>query len=364
MKGEIAIEKYWEWLCSIPGMYRTQQEILLRFFKNPEEIYRASEKELDYLKEKGCRWIGRVRQAQDETVEKIMHRNREKGIQFISHEHTMYPKRLRGLSDRPYGLFYRGRLPQEERKTVAVVGARMCTRRGKERAEQIAAGIAGAGGQVVSGAAYGIDGAAQWSALSSGGMSFGILGCGADRCYPAGHAQLFEHLAQEGGLISEFPPGTAPMRMHFPMRNRIISGLSDVVVVVEARKKSGSLITAEFAAEQGRIVMAVPGRPEDELSEGCNELISQGAGMILSVESFISSIFPDYISYKKQLSEDLILAPAEKLVYSSLDLHSKSLWELEECTVLSLAELSESLLALERKGLIKEAGRNYYMRSE
>ena len=356
------IEKYWEWLCSIPGLYRTQQEILLRFFGNPKAICRASRQEFDYLKEKGCRWIDKVCRAQEEQPEKIMHRNRAKGIQFISHEHTMYPKRLQNLADRPYGLFYRGRLPDEERKAVAVVGARMCTRRGKEWAEQIAAGIAQAGGQVISGAAYGIDGAAQWASLSQGGMSFGVLGCGADRCYPASHDTLLERLAQEGGVLSEFPPGTAPLRPHFPMRNRIISGLADVVVVIEARQKSGSLITAEFAAEQGRSVMAVPGRPEDELSRGCNELISQGAGIILSAEAFISSIFPDYVPSKKQLAEDLTLAPAEKLVYSSLGLHSKSLWELEESTVLSLAELSESLLSLEMKGLISETEHNCYVR--
>ncbi len=341
-----------------------QQEILLRFFETPEAICQASRRELDYLKEKGCRWIEKICRAQEEQPEKIMHRNRAKGIQFISHEHAAYPKRLQNLTDRPYGLFYKGRLPDEDRKSVAVVGARMCTRRGKEMAEQMAAGIAQAGGQVISGAAYGIDGAAQWASLDRGGMSFGVLGCGADRYYPADHALLLERLAQEGGVLSEFPPGTAPLRYHFPMRNRIISGLSDIVVVIEARQKSGSLITAEFAAEQGRSVMAVPGRPEDELSRGCNELISQGAGIILSAEAFIKSVFPDYMPSERQLPEDLTLAPAEKLVYSSLDLHSKSLWELEECTVLSLAELSESLLSLEMKGLISETERNCYVRRE
>ncbi len=339
-----------------------QQEILLRFFENPKAICQASRQEFDYLKEKGCGWIDKVYRAQEEQPEKIMHRNRAKGIQFISHEHTMYPKRLQNLADRPYGLFYRGGLPEEDRKSVAVVGARMCTRRGKEWAEQIAAGVAQAGGQVISGAAYGIDGAAQWASLSQGGMSFGVLGCGADRYYPASHSTLLERLAQEGGVLSEFPPGTAPLRPHFPMRNRIISGLADVVVVIEARQKSGSLITAEFAAEQGRSVMAVPGRPEDELSRGCNELISQGAGIILSAEAFVSSVFPGYTPSKKQQAEDLALVPAEKLVYSSLGLHSKSLWELEESTVLTLAELSESLLSLEMKGLISETERNCYVR--
>ena len=355
-------EPYWEWLCSIPGLYRTQQETLLRLFETPQAVYEASEKELQYLKEKGCRWAERLAGAKEEEPEETVHRNRSGGIQFISHLHPDYPGRLRGLPDRPYGLFYRGALPSEERKTIAVVGARMCTRRGRECAEQIAAALVRAGGQIVSGAAYGIDGAAQWAALECGGQSFAVLGCGADVCYPPGHARLLERLVKQGGVLSELAPGTPPARYHFPMRNRLISGLSDAVAVVEARKKSGSLITAEFAAEQGRSVSAVPGRPEDELSEGCNELIAQGAGLILSPEAYADALFPGVLQTEKQFSEDLSLAPAEKLVYSSLGLHSKSLWELEECTVLPLAQLSESLLALELKGLAKETERNYYAR--
>lgn len=338
--------------------------MLLRFFKSPEHIWHTEEKELDYLKERGCVWIEKVSRAKAESPEKTVHRNREQGIQFISWEHTMYPKRLQGLADRPYGLFYKGSIPQEDKKAVAIVGARMCTKRGKEWAELFAEKICRAGGVVVSGAAYGIDGAAQWAALQSKGQSFGILGCGVDRCYPAGHKELYIRLQQCGGLISEYPPGTPPMPQNFPMRNRIISGLADFVVVIEARRKSGSLITADFAAEQGKYVMAVPGRPTDELSEGCNELIAQGAGVVLSVESLIETIFSDISCLKKKLSDDLILAPAEKLVYSSLGLCAKSLWELEACTVLSLSELSGCLLSLELKGLIKETKRGYYARKE
>ena len=255
-----------------------------------------------------------------------------------------------------------GELPEEEQKSVAIVGARMCTRYGKAIAEQIAARIADAGGQVISGAAYGIDGAAQWAALENGGKSYAVLGCGVDRCYPASHAMLLERLEKNGGLISEFPPGTRPLRHHFPVRNRIISGLADTVAVVEARRKSGSLITAEYAAAQGKHVCAVPGRMEDELSEGCNELIAQGADVILSVDSMIRMIFPDYKKRKNELTGKTALAPSEKLVYSSLGLHPKSIWELEECTVMSLAELSGTLLSLEMKGLIRETERSYYVR--
>ena len=146
------------------------------------------------------------------------------------------------------------------------------------------------------------------------------------------------------------------------MRNRIISGLSDVVAVVEARYGSGSLITADYALEQGRSVMAVPGRLDDELSRGCNALIAQGAGVILSAESFCEQIFPDYRQQKKRKALHITLAPSEKLVYSSLGLHSKSLWELLECTSLSPAELSGCLLSLEQKGLAREVERNYYVK--
>ena len=358
-----SMEAYWEWLCSIPGLYLSGQEVLLRCFSSPEGIWNATEQELNHLEEKGCQWIDCVKKFR-RTVSpaEITHRNETAGIQFISREHTMYPDSLIPLKGMPYGLFYRGHLPVRDRKSVAVVGARMCTPSGREWARRISSEIILAGGQVISGAAYGIDGVAQWEALERGGGSFAVLGCGVDCCYPSSHARLFERLEREGGILSEFPPGTRPFRSHFPMRNRIISGLSDAVVVVEARKKSGSLITADFAAEQGKQVLAVPGRPEDELSQGCNDLIAHGAGIILSEESIVKELFPDYKQKKRKLSEDIVLAPVENLVYSSLDLHSKSLWELEECLPLSLADLSNGLLSLEMKGLIRETEHNFYAR--
>ena len=252
--------------------------------------------------------------------------------------------------------------PAEEKKQIAVVGARVCTHYGKHLAEQLAGQIAQAGGEVVSGAAYGIDGAAQWAALSAGGASFAVVGGGVDCRYPRANDRLYDRLEKEGGVLSEFPPGTKPLRYHFPLRNRIISGLSEIVTVIEAKHGSGSLITADYALEQGRTVLAVPGRLDDELSRGCNELIAQGAGVILSPESFAEQVFPDFRQQKKNKVSDIALAPSEKLVYSSLDLHSKSLWELEECTSLSLADLSGSLLALEARGLIREVERNYYVK--
>ncbi len=358
------MELYWEWLCSIPGIYHTQQEILLRCFGTPQGIWEASDQELTHLEKHGCQFVQRVRAfRQSSSPNEIRNAREGLGIQFISSVHEDFPEKLLTLSDCPYGLFYKGRLPDGERRAAAVVGARMCTPRGKRFAEQIARHLVWAGGQVVSGAAYGIDGAAQWAAAEQGGASYAVLGCGADQCYPAAHAPLLERLVEcGGGIISELPPGTPPLKSHFPLRNRIISGLSDLVIVVEARLRSGSLITAGYAAEQGRSVMAVPGRPEDDLSAGCNELIALGADIILSADEPASMLFPDYKGEENQLSENIALAPTEKLVYSSLGLHTKSLWELEESTSLTIPELSDILLSLEFKGLVRETERNYYTR--
>ena len=350
---------YWEWFCSIPGIYRRHREILLRCFGDPKGVWQAEAGEWKHLKERGCDWVGCVETHQKESdPQETVYKNRQLGIQFTSCEQSDYPKLLRSIRDFPYGIFYKGRLPAEEKKQIAVVGARVCTHYGKHLAEQLAGQIAQAGGEVVSGAAYGIDGAAQWAALSAGGASFAVVGGGVDCRYPRAN----DRLEEEGGVLSEFPPGTKPLRYHFPLRNRIISGLSEIVTVIEAKHGSGSLITADYALEQGRTVLAVPGRLDDELSRGCNELIAQGAGVILSPESFAEQVFPDFRQQKKNKVSDIALAPSEKLVYSSLDLHSKSLWELEECTSLSLADLSGSLLALEARGLIREVERNYYVK--
>ena len=292
---------YWEWFCSIPGIYRRHREILLRCFGDPKGVWQAEAGEWKHLKERGCDWVGCVETHQKESdPQETVYKNRQLGIQFTSCEQSDYPKLLRSIRDFPYGIFYKGRLPAEEKKQIAVVGARVCTHYGKHLAEQLAGQIAQAGGEVVSGAAYGIDGAAQWAALSAGGASFAVVGGGVDCRYPRANDRLYDRLEEEGGVLSEFPPGTKPLRYHFPLRNRIISGLSEIVTVIEAKHGSGSLITADYALEQGRTVLAVPGRLDDELSRGCNELIAQGAGVILSPESFAETGISRFSAAKKE----------------------------------------------------------------
>lgn len=211
-------------------------------------------------------------------------------IRFITPFEKEYPERLRNIPDAPAGLYARGRLPVKKEVTVAVVGARDCSDYGKYVAEHLGTFLGQNGVTVVSGMARGIDGISQWAALEAGGTSIGVLGCGVDICYPAGNRTLFQRLLEQGTIFSEYPPGTPPRAMNFPARNRIVSGLADAVVVVEARSKSGTLITVDMALEQGKEVFVVPGRVTDRLSDGCNKLIKQGAGILLSPEELLEEL--------------------------------------------------------------------------
>mgnify|MGYP002235004613 CR=1 FL=1 len=182
--------------------------------------------------------------------------------------------------------FYRGKLPDENEPAVAVIGARECSEYGRYVAEELGQYLGRAGIQVISGMARGIDGISQQAALSAGGTSYGVLGCGVDICYPAQNRRLYEELLEKGGLLSTYAPGTKPLPQYFPPRNRIVSGLSDALIVIEARQKSGTLITVDMALEQGRDVYVVPGRLTDRLSDGCNHLADAGSGSV-----FISGEF-------------------------------------------------------------------------
>lgn len=201
-----------------------------------------------------------------------------------------YPAVLREIRRPPARLYLRGKLPEPDRPAVAIIGARRCSSYGRDMARLFAGALSAAGVQIISGMAAGIDGIAQRAALETGGVSFGVLGCGTDLCYPAGNRDLYEALLEKGGLLSEYPAGTPPVSGHFPARNRIISALSDAVLVIEAKERSGTLITVDFALEQGRDVYALPGRLTDGWSAGCNRLIRQGAGIALTPDDILEAL--------------------------------------------------------------------------
>ncbi len=205
----------------------------------------------------------------------------------IARGETEYPKALLHIRNAPKNLYVRGSLPSERMPTVAIIGARGCSVYGREMAQWFGRELALAGVQVVSGMARGVDGIAQMAALQAGGRSYGVLGCGTDVCYPKENRRLYELLVERGGIVSEHPSGTQPLPSHFPSRNRIISAISDCVLVIEAKERSGTLITADFALEQGKEVYALPGRLTDALSDGCNRLLWQGAGLALSPDCIL-----------------------------------------------------------------------------
>lgn len=214
----------------------------------------------------------------------------DRGIRLIIYRETEYPEKLAAVQDAPYVLYYAGRLPDKRKKSIALIGARNCSEYGKHMAREFGSALARAGIQIVSGMARGIDGIGQKAALDVGGYSLGVFGCGVDICYPSGNRELYERLLVEGGVCSEYPPGVSPRAVLFPPRNRIISGLCDGVLVIEAKERSGTLITVDMALEQGREVYALPGRATDALSAGCNRLIRQGAQLVLSPQELLEEL--------------------------------------------------------------------------
>lgn len=249
-------------------------------------------------------------------------------------------------------------------KIVAIVGARNCTPYGRQMAYDFARTLAAHGVVIVSGMAMGIDSAAHEGALCEGGNTIAVLGNGADICYPKICRNLYEQIKQEALVISEYPPGTTPLPGYFPMRNRLISGLSDLTLIIEAREKSGSLITADFALEQGKEVFALPGRITDTLSRGCNRLIKQGAGIATEVEDILQilEILPDFTAYDLKKTK-IRLAKEEKMVYSCIDFEPKDMNVILEQVPLPAAKIMQILVNLELQGLIEEQMPGQYSRN-
>ena len=279
---------------------------------------------------------------------------------------NIYPKRLRSLSSMPDMLYYIGRLPDDDRPTAAIVGARMCSPYGRIQAFQYGKFLSENGVQVISGMAAGIDAEGHKGALEGGTPTFAVLGNGVDICYPSSSRGIYRRIPEKnGGIISEYQPGTPGMAYHFPARNRIISGLADVVVVVEAKEKSGSLITAACALEQGKAVYAVPGAVNDALSRGCHKLIYDGAGIAYTPEIILEELgISPKGDRKTPEKNNLGLASDLNMVYSCLDLRPKNPDHIVRKTGFSPARVSNCLVELMLRGLIRETGRHSYVRTD
>ena len=282
-------------------------------------------------------------------------------IKMVRRTDPLYPERLRRYERMPGRLYVLGRLPDPEKKSVAIVGARACSAYGKAETLRFARALAKHKVQIISGMAHGIDSWAHIGALDAGGDTFAVFGCGVDVCYPPSHRALYARILSEGGgVLSEFDPGTRAKPFHFPLRNRIISALADILLVVEARRKSGSLITASYALEQGKSIYAVPGRNTDALSEGCNELIADGAGVAESPDALLAELGLSTEKNNRDPGGEIVLPsrmakdPRYRLVWQHLSRQDKTLDALIGETGLAVSELTDILMQLCIAGCVTE----------
>ncbi len=356
--------KYQYWLSNIKGLWSGKKLLFMKNNISAEELYYIEEKNLrkiSGLTENDISAILESKRTWD--IDGCWNELALSGYGFVSIEDGAFPRRLREIVDPPYALYYKGRLPEDKAVSAAIVGARGRSAYGETIAKEIGKRLAENGVNVISGMARGIDRDGHMGALDGGGRTYAVLGCGVDVCYPRENRFLYEKIPETGGIISEYPMGTAPLPAYFPQRNRIISGLSDITVVVEARLKSGSLITADYALEQGKDVYVVPGRVSDPLSQGCNALIKQGAVILNDLDEFIKEIGisgeNDYVQmdFRKNLLEK-----QEALVYSLLDFCPIGIGTLMEKLPYQLSELLVILESLESKGLVRENIPNYFIR--
>ncbi|MCR4992121.1 MAG: DNA-protecting protein DprA [Lachnospiraceae bacterium] len=379
-------KEYWLYLSRVKGMESGRRKILLEMLGSPEEIYKAGEATLRSIPLLEDFHIGQLLNYRNTDYEKELESFTKAGIGFVTVDEKEYPGRLRDIPDAPPFLFFKGELPGDNDPAVAMVGSRKCSIYGREMCLKFSESLAAAGIDIISGMAAGVDGFAHRGAIKAGGKTYAVLGCGVDVCYPAMNRDIFDTLSGKqdriktdktesggdnvksyGGIISEYYPGDKALPYNFPQRNRIISGLCDILLVVEAGKKSGTFITVDHALEQGREIFAIPGRIGDMVSDGCNSLIKNGAMMATEPDDIIEELKNHYemlltVEKKKKKTVKEKLSGEEKEVYDRLEPVPIGINEISGLTGVGFDRLSMILISLELKGLIKEVGKNLYIK--
>jgi len=350
---------YWLALSLIPGIGSTLMRRLLDRFNTPEAVFHAPMKELSKIEGLGEKVAQEIRKGPlEKVVERELSLLREVGGRVITLKDEEYPKRLRDIYDPPALLYVRGELKKEDEFAISIVGSRKTTPYGRWFTEKVSQELARHGVTIVSGMARGIDSLAHWGAISGGGRTIAVLGCGVDVIYPSENRNLFAKIIDRGAILSEFPMGSPPEGGHFPRRNRIISGLSLGVVVVQASEKSGSLITAGYALEQGREVFAVPGNVGTESSRGTHRLIKEGAKLVESSEDILEEILPQWRGEGEKIPKVETPRPdlteEEKVLYELLGETPLHIDVMIRESRLDPGKVSSLLLNLELKGMISQ----------
>lgn len=345
-------------LQQVTGLGHKTETMIIRYFGSAKEAWHASIDEwYDCgIRKNVCSEFIALREHLD--IKRMIDEWTEKGIHLCMRGDAEYPSLLEEIFDPPSLLYYRGTIPKSD-LTIGVVGARRSTTYGRQAARKIASELAASGVVVVSGAARGIDTASHLGALENG-KTIAVLGCGIDVVYPPENGKLLADITESGAVISEYPPGTSPRQGMFPARNRIISGISEGLLVVEAAEKSGALITATCAMEEGRDVFAVPGSIFSAVSVGTNRLIQDGVKPITCGQD----ILDEYrISTPRQEVEKISLTKEEDMVHTALQYdYAMSTEELAMKTNLDVRQIALVVLQLTLRGLIKEESAQRYIR--
>lgn len=351
----------------IQGLGNIALKRLLERFQEPERIFKASIAELsevEGIREDIARSIVKKRFSDD--PEKEFREAENRGARILAYTDPEYPRLLKEIHDPPIVLYAMGNDIPDNRIFIAVVGSRNSTSYGQKASEKIGQGLARRGLGVVSGMARGIDSASHWGCLEGRGHTIAVLGTGIDVVYPPSNRRLYDHIADKGTIISEFPMGSPPMPNNFPMRNRIISGLSRGTVIVEATKNSGSLITASLALEQGRELFAVPGSINSFKSTGCHYLIKQGACLIENADDILEALGMNYPSVPKT-DTFMEMTPegmddAESALYNIIGDYPVHIDQIAREGKMTPGEVSSLLTKMELKGLIRQLPGKMFVR--
>jgi DNA processing protein len=357
----------WVALSRVKGLGCSSFKKLVNHLADPTQAFSASATELARIEGLDRNAVeGLLGFSAWDEVEREIRRAVQAGVQIVPFASTGYPARLRTIPDPPPCLYVRGEIRDDDDRAVAVVGSRMASEYGRRVAHDLCRGLASLGFTVVSGMARGIDGMAHEAALGAGGRTVAVLGSGADQAYPPEHEPLYRKIIASGAVVSELPIGTRPLAFNFPARNRLISGLSLGVVVVEATEKSGSLITAAMAVEQGREVFAVPGEAGASRSRGAHRLIRQGAKLVETVGDIVEEIAPQLLERPGAAARPSVPALAQdapedlRKIFALFQDRSAHIDEITEASGLPPARVSEILLELELQGLLKQLPGNRY----
>lgn len=357
---------YYILLSMVEGLGPRRLALLTDIFGDAEQVWHAGEKDLHAVPGLPKKTVAdlldkRKRLDPDREIQKLLN----SGIQVVFLDEPAYPPSLKEIFDPPKVLYLKGNPEVLQKPMFAIVGARKATYYGLTLAEKIAADLAAAGLCIVSGMARGIDTAAHKGALKMSRPTVAVFGCGVDIIYPPENKKVMADIMEKGAVISEFPPGTSPAGGNFPQRNRVISGLSSGVLVIEAANKSGSLITVDFALEQGRDVFAVPGQVTNPLNKGAHRLIKQGARLVEEASDILEELGYGQAEPGPRSGtgpEDINLTAAEKRVYNVISDDPVSCETIIERAGLEPPEVLSSLLVMEMKGIIRQLPGERYVR--